>query len=498
MSNQVTYCNLRDLLFSRVPNVPSIILRDMVIDSRSAVYGDLFIAVVGHRFDGRHFISHAISQGVVAVIAEAEGVAKDGDIREFNGIPVIYLSQLLKHLSSLAGCFYQQPAKKLKIIGVTGTNGKTTTTQLIAQWANILGKNSAVMGTIGNGLYGYLTLTENTTDSAVEVQRNLYNFAKKQVSLVVMEISSHALMQYRVAALPFEIAVLTNLSRDHLDYHGDIQNYESAKWRLFSEHKVNNIIINVNNEIEHRWFIKCPNAVVVTIKNNLQLNTNNFIKSRFIDYHHAGSHINFSSSWGEGKIDSQLIGKFNVNNLLLALATLLTLNYPFNELVNSASQLKPVCGRMEVFTKPGQSTVIVDYAHTPDALENALKAIRLHCKGKLWCVFGCGGDRDRGKRALMGNIAERYADVVIITDDNPRSEESKVIINDIISGVYAPERVHIIPNRLQAVTNVIMNAKIDDIILIAGKGHELYQIIGNRRINYSDRFTVANLLGISL
>lgn len=489
--------NLRDLLAPWVPGAPERPLREMTLDSRQAASGDLFVAVAGHQADGRRFIPQAIAQGVAAVIAEAEGVAEDGDIVEMHGVPVIYLAQLPQRLSALAGRFYQQPGEQLRLIGVTGTNGKTTTTQLLAQWANLLGETGAVMGTVGNGLYGQLVSTENTTGSAVDVQHVLHSLVEKGATVAAMEVSSHGLVQHRVAALPFAAAAFTNLSRDHLDYHGDMTRYEAAKWLLFSEHQVGQMIINADDEVGYRWLLNLPDAVAVTMQNNLQPGCRGrWLKATEVNYHDNGASITFESSWGNGVIDSRLMGAFNVSNLLVALATLLSLGYPLDGLIATGNQLQPVCGRMEVFNAPGKATVVVDYAHTPDALEKALEAARLHCKGQLWCVFGCGGDRDKGKRPLMGAIAEQFSDVVVITDDNPRGEEPAAIVDGILSGLLDAGRARVVHGRAQAVTNVIMQAQEDDVVLVAGKGHEDYQLVGNRRLDYSDRVTVARLLGV--
>ncbi|CCG88297.1 UDP-N-acetylmuramoyl-L-alanyl-D-glutamate--2,6-diaminopimelate ligase [Erwinia piriflorinigrans] len=489
--------NLRDLLAPWVPGAPERALREMTLDSRVAASGDLFVAIRGHEADGRRFIPQAIAQGVAAVIAEAEGEAEDGQIVETHGVPVIYLAQLSQRLSALAGRFYQQPGEKLKLIGVTGTNGKTTTTQLLAQWAQLLGETGAVMGTVGNGLYGQLAPAENTTGSAVDIQHLLASLVDKGASLAAMEISSHGLVQHRVAALPFAAAAFTNLSRDHLDYHGDMARYEAAKWLLFAEHQVGQAIINADDEVGRRWLEKLPDAVAVTMENNLQPGCHGrWLKATKVDYHDGGARVHFSSSWGEGSIDSRLMGAFNVSNLLVALATLLSLDYSLDALTATASQLQPVTGRMEVFSAPGKPTVVVDYAHTPDALEKALAAARLHCKGRLWCLFGCGGDRDKGKRPLMGAIAEQFADVVVITDDNPRSEDPAAIVGDILSGLLDAGRARVVMGRAQAVTNTVMQAQQGDIVLVAGKGHEDYQIIGHQRFDYSDRDTVARLLGV--
>ncbi|MDT3666094.1 UDP-N-acetylmuramoyl-L-alanyl-D-glutamate--2,6-diaminopimelate ligase [Cronobacter dublinensis] len=488
--------NLRDLLAPWVANLPARALREMTLDSRVAAAGDLFVAVVGHQADGRRYIPQAIAQGVAAIVAEAKGEATDGEVREIHGVPVIYLSQLNERLSALAGRFYDEPSERLRLIGVTGTNGKTTTTQLIAQWCQLLGETSAVMGTVGNGLLGKVSPTENTTGSAVDVQHVLAGLAGQGASVAAMEVSSHGLVQHRVAALKFAASVFTNLSRDHLDYHGDMDHYEAAKWLLFSSHHYGQAIINADDEVGRRWLAKLPDAVAVSMENNINPDCHGrWLRADAVEYHDRGATLRFSSSWGEGEIDSRLMGAFNVSNLLLALATLLALGYPLAALLASAPRLQPVNGRMEVFSGPGKPTVVVDYAHTPDALEKALQAARLHCAGKLWCVFGCGGDRDKGKRPLMGAIAEQFADVVVVTDDNPRTEDPKAIIADILTGMLDAGRARVVEGRAEAVTNAIMQASENDVVLVAGKGHEDYQIVGTRRLDYSDRVTAARLLG---
>ncbi|WP_313573359.1 UDP-N-acetylmuramoyl-L-alanyl-D-glutamate--2,6-diaminopimelate ligase [Pseudescherichia sp.] len=489
--------NLRDLLAPWVSNLPARALREMTLDSRVAAAGDLFVAVVGHQADGRRYIPQAIAQGVAAIIAEAKGEAADGEIREVHGVPVIYLSQLNERLSALAGRFYNEPAEHLSLVGVTGTNGKTTTTQLLAQWAQLLGETSAVMGTVGNGLLGKVIPTENTTGSAIDVQHVMADLAEQGATFAAMEVSSHGLVQHRVAALKFRASVFTNLSRDHLDYHGDMAGYESAKWLLFSAHHYGQAIVNADDEVGRRWLANLPDAVAVSMEGHINPDCHGrWLKAEAVSYHDSGATVRFTSSWGEGEIESRLMGAFNVSNLLLALATLLALDFPLSDLLKTASRLQPVCGRMEVFSAPGKPTVVVDYAHTPDALEKALQAARLHCTGTLWCVFGCGGDRDKGKRPLMGAIAEEFADVPVVTDDNPRTEEPRAIINDILAGMLDAGRARVVEGRAEAVTSAIMQAKENDVVLLAGKGHEDYQIVGNRRLDYSDRVTAARLLGV--
>lgn len=491
----MTRRNLCDLLSPLCILAPKRALREMTLDSRSAVRGDLFIAIMGHKTDGRYYIPQAIAHGVSAVIAEAYGQAKDGDVMEKHGVPIIYLNQLHQKLSYLAGCFYGHPAKNLRLVGVTGTNGKTTITQLLAQWSQLLGETSAVMGTIGNGLLHQMYSAKNTTCSAVDLQYQLNNFARKGATFCAIEISSHGLVQHRVAALQFSAAVFTNLTHDHLDYHGDMANYELAKWRLFDTHNVDQMIINADDKIGQYWLQKLPDAIAVTMKNTLLVSgKRRYLHTTAVSYHDHGATIRFHSHWGVGCINSQLIGAFNVNNLLLALTTLLALDYPIDQLIETANNLQPICGRMEVFNIPGQPIVIVDYAHTPDALQKALESARLHCLGRLWCILGCGGDRDKDKRPLMGRMAEQYADLVVITDDNPRTEASQVIIHDILSGFLDTEKTLIIFDRTEAVTKTIMQAKEQDVVLVAGKGHEHYQLVRNRRLNYSDRITVARVL----
>ncbi|CDG98772.1 UDP-N-acetylmuramoylalanyl-D-glutamate 2,6-diaminopimelate ligase [Xenorhabdus bovienii str. puntauvense] len=489
--------NLRDLLAPWGVDTPNLPLREMTLDSRKAAAGDLFVAVKGHQTDGRKYIPQAIAQGVAAVIVEAKGKTDNGTIQAMHGVPVIYLDDLNNKLSKLAGEFYQHPGNKLKLVGVTGTNGKTTTTQLLAQWSQGLGEISAVMGTVGNGLLGMIVPSENTTGSAVDIQLDLQQLVNQKATFAAMEVSSHGLVQGRVAALPFQAAVFTNLSRDHLDYHGDMENYEEAKWLLFSSHDVKQKIINADDDVGQKWLARLPEAVAVTMKNRLPENwSGRWLSASDTHYHDKGASITFTSSWGQGTLHSPLMGAFNVSNLLLALATLLSLEYPLQKLLETASCLEPVCGRMEVFAARGRPTVVVDYAHTPDALEKALSAARLHCKGQLWCVFGCGGDRDKGKRSLMGGIAEQGADRVVVTDDNPRSEEPHSIVEDILTGFIDPGRAMAIHGRVEAVTSAIMQAAEEDVVLVAGKGHEDYQLVGNRRLDYSDRLTVARLLGV--
>ncbi|OBX04435.1 UDP-N-acetylmuramoylalanyl-D-glutamate--2,6-diaminopimelate ligase [Gallibacterium genomosp. 3] len=477
--------------------LPNHQLQTMQLDSRAVKQGDVFIGLIGHQIDGRKFVTQAINAGAAAIIVESEDPADHARLTWQDNIPVIHVYQLASQLSKLAGEFYQQPSTQLTLVGVTGTNGKTTVANLLTQWNHLLGKRSAVMGTIGNGFYQHIQPATNTTGSAVEIQRNLAEFVEQGAEFVAMEVSSHGLVQQRVAALHFDAAVFTNLSRDHLDYHHTLEAYAAAKKTLFTELDVKQRVINADDVVGKQWLQELPDAVEVSLSATFTPQHQQWLKAEQIEYHPLGATIHFSSSWGNAIFHSKLIGEFNVSNLLLATATLLSLGYPLSDLLNTVSQLEGVCGRMERFTAENKPTAVVDYAHTPDALEKALLASRLHCHGELWCIFGCGGDRDKGKRPQMAKIAEQLADKVIITDDNPRTEDAAAIINDIVQGLDFPNNATIIHRREQALAYAFEQAKSNDLILVAGKGHEDYQIIGHTKHHFSDREIVSQLLGLN-
>ncbi|HDR1284961.1 UDP-N-acetylmuramoyl-L-alanyl-D-glutamate--2,6-diaminopimelate ligase [Pasteurella multocida] len=477
-------------LLGQVELAPNIELTDMILDSRAVKQGCLFVALQGHQVDGRQYIPQAIAKGASAVLAETEDVQQHLSTKIEQGVPIISFYQLGSHLSTLAGLFYDNPSHKLTLVGVTGTNGKTTISQLLAQWTTLLGHRSAVMGTIGNGLLGQVKEATNTTGSAVEVQASLADFVTQGADFAAIEVSSHGLVQHRVEALAFDVAIFTNLSRDHLDYHQSMENYALAKKRLFTELHSQYQIINADDSVGQTWLQEQPNAVAVSCQADFQPHQAHWLKATAIQFSQKGARIQFESSWGKGELHSALIGQFNVSNLLLVFATLLSLGYNIETLMKTVPQLTGVCGRMERLSASNQPTAIVDYAHTPDALEKALQAARLHCQGKLWCVFGCGGDRDRGKRPLMAKIAEQFADHVIVTDDNPRTESAAQIVQDILAGFEHPQHVEVCHARDQAIIQALQKADSDDVVLIAGKGHEDYQIIGTQKQHFSDQETV--------
>lgn len=472
-------------------SAPAIPLCDMQLDTRLLKQGSLFLALKGHAVDGRLFMQQAEQSGAVAILFDNG----DGFIAPPLNIPCIAVPSLAEKVSELAGLFYEQPAEKLALVGVTGTNGKSTCTQLIANWTQLLGQRGGVLGTLGNGLFGQLRATENTTGSAISIQQELAHFVAEHVDVAAMEVSSHGLVQHRVSALPFAAAVFTNLSRDHLDYHHTMQAYAEAKRQIFKQTTPDHCILNADDETAREWLQQMPEAAVYGIDQQLPNHAGSFLYATDVKYHPQGITISIHSSWGDGVLSAPLLGKFNVSNLLAALAVMLVLQYDFETLCQTASRLQPVTGRMECFGNSQQPLVVVDYAHTPDGLEKALQAARQHCHGRLFCIFGCGGDRDRGKRPQMAAIAEQWADTIILTDDNPRTEDPAVIIADMCAGLQKPAQAHIEHSRTRAIELALSQAVAGDIILLAGKGHEDYQIVGKEKRHYSDRETVMQLLG---
>jgi len=483
------------------------------LDSRQIITGDLFVALKGQNVDGRDFIGNAIKAGAVAILADAQLASQDKTLSyhlvDGKKILQVNIYQLVNQISAFANIFYDNPSTKMNVIGVTGTNGKTTVTQLIAQWAMLIGKKSAVLGTIGNGIYDNLTPSINTTPSSIDIQSYLADFLRQQVAIVAMEVSSHGLALGRVRDVSFSASLFTNLSRDHLDFHQTMDNYNQVKWSLFSplddEQAVKSSgkrVINFDDEVGLSWINQLDDVVAVSSNpenlNKIKELCESYVAVSCVNYHDQGASIIFESSFGNGILQSQLFGAFNVSNLLLAFAALLSLNYSFSALVNSSASLLPINGRMEIFAVHQKPTIIVDYAHTPDALDKALSAARIHCKGQLWVIFGCGGERDRGKRPLMAQVAQSHTNHIVVTNDNPRSENEDLIIDDIIAGFDQFDNFEVIKDRASAIQWAINQANENDIILIAGKGHEDYQIIGNSKHPYSDRETVSHFLGITI
>lgn len=465
-------------------------------DSRQVQVGDLFLACGGDHSHGLDYLPQVLQAGAAAVVYEPS-TDTHAALATAANIPLLPLPALRTQLGHIAASFYQHPSRALAVIGITGTNGKTSCSQFIAQALDRPAARCGVIGTLGYGLVNELVAGDRTTPDAVAVQRLLSDMLARGARQVTMEVSSHALAQGRVNSVEFQVAVWTNLSRDHLDYHGDMAAYATAKQRLFHTPGLRHAVINLDDEYGRQLLTTIPDSVQrigYTLDDDAARHGVQRVAGRDLQLTEAGIAMQIRSPWGEGELRAPLLGRFNASNLLAALAALLALDMPFATALERLAQVTTVPGRMERFGGGGQPLVVVDYAHTPDALEQALRALRDHCHGKLWCIFGCGGERDAGKRPLMGAAAEQYADRVVVADDNPRGEDPIQIVADILAGMRNPDAAYLRRDRVQAIRFAVEQSRPGDVILVAGKGHEDYQLTGARRIPYSDRHSVALLL----
>ena len=511
--------SVRALLAKFGVDAPDIRVEGLTLDSREVSTRSAFVAIKGHERDGREFIPQAISLGARVILAQTDDSDDHGAMEMRDHSVIISLYQLPNLLSTLAGAFYDYPAQKMTSVAVTGTNGKTSTVQLLTQLKDALGTRSASIGTLGSSVFEgadtqwQTTSAANTTPDAIRMQYLLAEFVQSDVKHVAFEASSHALVQGRLSHVKTDIAVLTNLTRDHLDYHGSMEEYAKAKRLLLEQPGLAAIVLNANDEESNRWDHAAEqhitrvwtgvtsNEVSVSTYENQGSALTTSAKSPAskycfalnAEYHEAGCRFDIQSSWGNAAIALPLFGAFNVANVLSAIATLLQQGERFNEVVSAVNAITPVEGRMEVFPFQAHANVVVDYAHTPDALEKVLASAKAHTQGNVWCVFGCGGDRDKGKRPLMGRAAETGADSIVITTDNSRSEAPEVIAKDIVEGLHNPDIAVSIPDREKAIRYCLAHSAAGDIIIVAGKGHENYQIIGDTKTNYDERAVVARL-----
>ena len=452
----------------------------LCLDSRNVKTDDAFIALNGALQHGIKYAEQALKKGAIAIIYDPTGT--DSPIPENIGITAIAISGLNQYLGEIAARFYGHPSKRISVIGITGTNGKTTCSHLLAQAL----PDCSVIGTLGWGTPGQLMNIGNTTPDALATQQILSTLAEHKKRTVAMEVSSHGLEQGRVNAVDFKGAVFTNLSRDHLDYHGDMQTYLKAKLNLFTNPTLEFAIVNLDDAYS-KEVLATLNANVKCWGFSVSGRHANNVQSLLADnVRHHPNGIEFDVHWDQQTLraNTPIVGAFNLQNVMAVLCVLLALDWPFDKAVAQLTQLRPVVGRMEKFGGHGKPCVIVDYAHTPDALEKLLQAS--NGKGQLWTIFGCGGDRDKGKRPEMGRIAETYADHVFVTDDNPRTEASAAIIEDILTGC-ASNKIKIISDRRTAITTAIQQAKPEDFVVIAGKGHENYQEINGVKTPFSDQ-----------
>ncbi|MGL6342395.1 MAG: UDP-N-acetylmuramoyl-L-alanyl-D-glutamate--2,6-diaminopimelate ligase [Waterburya sp.] len=460
-------------------------------NSHACKQGDLFIGMPGTRVDGGEFWRSAVGQGAIAAVVTRQAADKQPPTPDTCVIPT---EDMIATCSAIAAAFYDYPASKLKTVGVTGTNGKTTTSHLIEYFLLQAQQPTALLGTLYTRWQGYSQTATHTTPFAVELQAQLADAVKAGNKYTVMEVSSHALAQGRVKGCGFEVAVFTNLTQDHLDYHQDMEDYFQAKALLFTpEYLQGKAIINSDDPYGQRLVKQLDSSQVWTYSVNDQtadLYTSN------LNYQPTGVSGILHTPVGEVEFNSPLVGQFNLANLLAAVGAALHLGLDLKLLAARLPQFTGVPGRMErVQVSPKQDiSVIVDYAHTPDSLENLLKAARPFITGKMICVFGCGGDRDRTKRPLMGKIAAELADVAVVTSDNPRTENPEQILKDVVAGIPDHIQPIVIGDRAKAIATAIQDAQPGDGVLIAGKGHEDYQILGTEKIHFDDREQARNAL----
>ena len=467
LSKLFAQCN-RDLL-----------IRELTLDSRKVRPGDLFLAIPGLKIDGREHITDAIAHGAAAIAYEAEGAK----VLPITDIPMIPVKGLAAQLSDIAGRFYGDPSRNLNLIGVTGTNGKTSVTQLVAQALDTLGQRCGIIGTLGTGFYSELKSGIHTTPDPISVQSTLYDLKRAGAKAVAMEVSSHGLDQGRVTALAFDVAVMTNLSRDHLDYHGTMEAYAAAKAKLFAWNDLRCRVVNLDDAFGRQLAAAPHSSRLITY--SLE-NSSAYLFCRDAHFDDDGVRATLVTPQGSHALRSSLLGRFNLSNVLAAVGALMGLDYPLDDILKVLPTLEGPAGRMQRLGGGSRPLVVVDYAHTPDALEKVLTALRPHAKGQLTCLFGCGGDRDRGKRPLMAEVVERLADKVLVTDDNPRSEDPSRIFDDIRTGFVSANAVDFVAGRGQAIAQIVAQASAADVIVLAGKGHEDYQEINGERQSFSD------------
>jgi len=471
---------------------------DLTLDSRQVRAGSLFFALPGLKDHGVKFAAEAAARGACAVLWQPGAEVTSPTLPP--GVFAAAIPNLTGLVGRIADRFFNWPSSQLRIAGITGTNGKTTCAYLLAQCLERLGLAAAYMGTIGWGRPAELAEPTHTTPDAITVHRTLARLRAAGVREVAMEVSSHALDQCRVDGVRFHLAALTNLTRDHLDYHGSMEKYGAAKAKLFQAADLKHIVLNSGDEFGRalaRGYAGGASLIAVWVgAGGSGWLADRALHATRVRTETRGIAIELDGSFGQVTVETQLMGRFNAENSLVILGCLLSLGVSLADAADALAECRPAPGRMEVVKTdaPNKPTVVVDYAHTPDALAKALGAAREHCEGALWCVFGCGGDRDAGKRSVMGGIADDLADQIIVTDDNPRSEDPRAITRDILQGIKT-RSVRVIHDRGEAIAAALKEARAIDLVLIAGKGHEDYQIYGETRRAFSDRSEAQRLLG---
>lgn len=475
-----------------VPSVFDVTIHGLATDSREVRSGDAFVALAGSRTSADHYVDQAIANGATVVLLDTEAQA---ECREHHGALLVPVPDLKTRLGAIADRFFEHPSQRLRLIGVTGTNGKTSVSQYIAQLLNETGTPCGVIGTLGYGMPGRMQSASHTTPDVVKVNRTLAQMLNQHARAAAMEVSSHALDQGRIDQLTMTGAVFTNLTRDHLDYHGTMEAYGAAKARLFAREELHFAVINFDDPFGRQLYEqldgKCDRIRYSLHEAQTELWLTGFRPTQ------GGFEAAVDGQWGPFEVSAPLLGSFNASNLLAAMSAVLSLGVPVPRVVQAVERLTPPPGRLESFTGANGVQVVVDYAHTPDALANALGALRPHTRKRLICVFGCGGDRDAGKRPEMAREAEHAADVVVVTDDNPRTESPEAIVDDIVKGFADPERACVVHDRAEAIRRAVAMAGDGDVVLIAGKGHEAWQEMAGQRLPFSDVEQVRHALALN-
>ena len=469
----------------------------IALDSRQVRDRYVFFALPGGNAHGLDYLDSATDMGVLAVAVDSgDGQLKPSVKKQLDQaqVTLIVVDNLQQQLGHIAARFYHYPSERMHLVGVTGTDGKTTVSQLLAQAMHSDKTPAATIGTIGAGVYGQLDDSPLTTPDAISLQAILHRFVQQSVPYVSMEVSSHAIVQGRVQGVAFDTLVLTNLGRDHIDYHGSIEAYHDAKWQLVSTASSSTLVLNLDDPAIRRRLGGLDSGRLITYTTQDEYAGQAHIVGKDIRLSTRGIEMTIVVGGETLAVQSRLLGRFNAGNLLAVFACLRSQGMDVRDIAGRLARIRAVPGRAECFSAQERAHVVVDYSHTPQALEAILSSVRQHCDGRLWCVFGCGGDRDKGKRPLMAKVAESLADRVIVTDDNPRHEDGDEIAADIMRGFKVLGRVWFERNRRVAIALAIAAAARDDWVVVAGKGHEDYQIIGDRRHDFSDREVVKGVL----
>lgn len=474
---------LKDVNIKKIDGGGSMKISGIACDSRKVKPGNVFVCITGYETDGHKYAKSAVENGAVAVVAEHDLPTVD--------VPCVIVDNTRKAMSEMAATFYDYPYKKFKLIGITGTNGKTTTNYLIKSILEHLGKKVGLIGTNQNMIGDMIMETSRTTPDSLELMQLFDMIASHNVDYVVMEVSSHALALDRVTACTFDVGAFTNITQDHLDFHKTMEEYLAAKSILFNI--CNTGVVN-KDDARSEYLIenaRCRNMITYGINQDCDLKASNIILNE--------DGVKFDINYGgmEEHVDLPIPGEFSVYNALTAIGCCMAENIPLDLAVDGLHSAKGVKGRIEIVRTPGTNyTVIIDYAHTPDGLLNVINAIRGFAKGRIVTLFGCGGDRDASKRPIMGKIAGELSDFCIVTSDNPRTEDPEKIIKQVVEGVKQTDcDYEVITNRFSAIEYALDHAKKNDIILLAGKGHETYQVLGKDTIKFDEREIVQKLLG---